>query len=34
MFYTHALPVIKKEGPKLIMKYAGDFLGNKGGARR
>ncbi|OAG02120.1 uncharacterized protein CC84DRAFT_1179068 [Paraphaeosphaeria sporulosa] len=26
MFFTHAMPVIKKEGPKLIAKYAGDFL--------
>ncbi|KAF1978869.1 hypothetical protein BU23DRAFT_189551 [Bimuria novae-zelandiae CBS 107.79] len=34
MFYTHALPVIKKEGPKLIMKYAGDFIGKQGGGRR
>jgi hypothetical protein len=33
MFYTHALPVIKKEGPKLIAKYAGDFL-KQGGSRR
>ena len=34
MFYTHALPVIKREGPKLIMKYAGDFMGKQGGSRR
>ncbi|KAJ4352033.1 uncharacterized protein N0V89_007379 [Didymosphaeria variabile] len=34
MFYAHALPVIKKEGPKLIAKYAGGFLAKQGGSGR